>query len=125
MNLREFYKSHYALEGARKTDLTSALALPVGVLSVLVGALIVMAKELHLPLQFGEQVQLAAVMLSAIACAFSGYLLFRSLFNYDYAYAPTPQELKKYNEQLFAFHQSNGHSIVEARAMAESETLDC
>lgn len=124
MNLREFYKSHYALEVTRKADLTAALSLPAGVLSVLIGALVVMTKELHLPLSSSELVQLCAVILSSCACVFSVYFLFRSLFNYTYGYAPTPLELKKYKEELTTFHQSNRLTIEEASALAETETLE-
>lgn len=124
MSLRKFYKSHYVLEVTRKTDLTAALSLPVGILSLVVGALVVMAKELHFPLNVGEQVQLVVIVISAFACTMSGYFLFRSLYNYEYGYAPTPLQLKEYKESLVKFHQSNGHSQLVANNLAETETLD-
>ena len=122
--LSEFYKSQYALEITRKTDLTAALALPAGVLSVLVGALVVMAKELHIPFNTPESLQAASILLSAAACLFSGYFLFRSLFNFAYGYVPTALEVKLYRDKLVAFHQSNGHSRSDAEQLAEVETLE-
>lgn len=123
MSLREFYKSQYATEAARKTELTAALSLPVGVLSVLVGGLVVMSKELHLPFSIGEHVQFAAIALSAFACACAGYFLFRSLYNFAYGYSPTALELKNYKEKLVAFHRSDGQPESEANQIAEAETL--
>lgn len=121
--LSEFYKSHYALEITRKTDLTAALALPAGVLTVLVGALVVMAKELHVPFNVPESVQAASILLSAAASVFAGYFLFRSLFNFAYGYVPTALEVKLYRDKLVTFHQTNGHSRTDAEQLAESETL--
>lgn len=124
MSLREFYKSHYALEVTRKTDLTAALSLPAGLLTLLVGALVAMAKELHLPLGVVEQIQLVAIVLSGCACASAGYLLFRSLHNYEYGYAPTPLQLREYKEKLTEFHQSGGLPLPEAIKLAETEALN-
>ena len=124
MSLREFYESHYALEVALKTDLTAALSLPVGVLSLHVGSLVVMAKDLHIPLNVGEQIQLTAISLSGLASAVSGYFLFRSLYNFEYGYVHTPLQLKGYKERLIAFHQRSGLSSSDANELAEAETLD-
>jgi len=124
MSVREFYKTHYALEVARKTNLTAALSLPVGVVSGIAGALVIMAKEAHAPLSVGDLVELGAIALSAIACSLSGYFLFRSLYNFTYGYTPTPLQLKKYKDQLAAFHASAGRPQAEANELAEAETLD-
>jgi len=124
MTLRELYKSHYALEITRKAELTSALALPVGVLSLLVGGLVTMSKELHSPLHLGEQLLLAGIGISTVVCAMAGYFLFRSSYNFEYGYAPTPLEIKEFNEKLVAFHQGQGNQLVDAHKIAETETLD-
>jgi hypothetical protein len=124
MSLREFYKSHYELELARKADLTAALALPVGVLSLLVGALVVVAKELHAPFSLVESIVCAAAGLSAVASLVSTYFLIRTLYNFAYGYVATPLEIQTYQSSLTAFHTGNGHPVEEAKQLAEEETLE-
>lgn len=124
MTIREFYKSHYDLELTRKTDITAALAVPIGILSVLLGGLIVMAKELHVPLSSAEEILAIGILLSALALSVSAYFLIRSLFNFSYGYIATPLEILKYQEGLVAFHEGAGMSTPDAKELAEEETLD-
>jgi hypothetical protein len=121
--LRDFYKSHYDLELVRKTDLTAALSIPVGVLSLLVGALVILAKELHFPLSSAETVQAVSLALSAAASVASGYFLFRSLYDFAYGYVATPLEVRVYQVKLAAFHEA-GLAEPDAKRLAEEETLD-
>lgn len=122
--LRDFYKSHYDLEIVRKTDLTAALSIPVGVLSLLVGALVILAKELHVPLSNPETLQAVALAISAAASLTSGYFLFRSLYDFAYGYVATPLEIHQYYVELAAFHKANGVADPDAKSLAEEETLD-
>jgi len=122
--LREFYKDHYTLEGARKNDLAAALSLPVGILSLILGALVVMAKELHLPLKTAEVFQLVFISLSASACALCAYFVFRSLYGFAYGFVPTAMQLQNYEEQLRTYHVAAGRTEAEARSLADTETLD-
>lgn len=124
MSLREFYKSHYELELTRKTDLTAALAVPVGILSLLVGALVVMAKELHTPFSLSEKLLCVAIALSAIASLVSTYFLFRSLYNFAYGYIATPLEIQQYQAGLTSFHEGSGQLLPEAKRLSEEETLE-
>ncbi len=124
MSLRDFYRSHYEREMVRKTDLTTALSIPVGVLSLLVGALVLMAKELHFPLGDAEQVLRIAISVSALASLVSGYFLFRSLYNFAYGYVATPLEIQDYKVKLAAYHEASGLSAFEAKRTAEDETLE-
>jgi hypothetical protein len=124
MSLREFYKSHYELELTRKTDLTAGLAVPVGILSLLVGALVIMAKELHAPFSRSELVVCVSIALSALASLVSTYFLFRSLYNFAYGYVATPLEIQNYQAGLLAFHEGTGQPLAEAKKLAEEETLE-
>ena len=124
MTIREFYKCHYDLELTRKTDLTAALSVPVGILSLLIGGLILMAKELHLPLSLCERLIAAGIVASAFALVVSTYFLFRSLHNFAYGYIATPLEIQQYQAGLLAFHEGAGMSPPDARKLAEEETLD-
>lgn len=124
MTIREFYKSHYDLELTRKTDLTSALTVPVGILSLLIGGLIIMAKELHVPLSSTEKTVAVAIAASAISLVVSTYFLVRSLYNFAYGYIATPLEIQQYQADLIAFHEGAGMSSPDAKKTAEEEALD-
>jgi len=124
MRLREFYKTHYERELTRKTELTAALSIPLGIISVLVGALVVMAKELHLPLSPLELLQGTAIGLGALASLFSTYFLVRSLYHFAYGYVATPLEIQQYQARLVAFHVSEGMLPADAKNLSEEETLD-
>lgn len=124
MSLREFYKDHYERELTRKTELTAALSIPVGIVSVLVGALVVMAKELHLPLSSLEVLQGTAIGLAALASLVSTYFLVRSLYNFAYGYVATPLEIQQYQTRLTAFHEGQGMLLPDAKALADEETLE-
>lgn len=49
MGLREGFKEHYLLESSRRNELTSTFAVPVGIVTVVLGVLEVVGKELHPP----------------------------------------------------------------------------
>lgn len=124
MPLRDSFKEHYLLESARRNELTSALAVPIAILTVVLGAVAVIAKDLHAPLDSGATVQLTLVVLAAAACALCTYFLFRSLYGLAYAFVPTPQELADYRGKLVVYHLALGRSAQDASSCAETETLD-
>jgi uncharacterized membrane protein YeaQ/YmgE (transglycosylase-associated protein family) len=124
MSLGNTYKELYEFELSRKGDLTSALSLPTGVVSVVIGALVFMARELHPPFGWLEQIQLGLIGIAAAACVFVIGNLCNSLYNFAYGYLPTPGHLKDYRDQLSAFHVGQGRSPIDAAAQAEIETLE-
>lgn len=124
MTLQDFYKDHYKLEVTRRHELTSALAIPLGVLSLLLGALVVVAKEIHVPLDDWKIIQLAAIVASFVCLSATTYFLFRSYFNYEYGYVPTPLEIKSYRDGLVAYYVATGLSNDVAIKTAEDETFE-
>ena len=70
MDFRKFNKEHYFFEVNRRHQLTCALAIPIGVLTVLGGALLVIARDLEVPLGTLEIIQLSLIMgsLYGICC---------------------------------------------------------
>lgn len=124
MNLRDFYKEHYLLEVNRRQELTNSIALPVGVLSVLVSAILMLAKEIDYPLDKIEYFQLVMILISLFFCGLSLFFLIRSYFGYKYEYIATPKEIKKYFDDLIAHYIGIGLSPVDARKQAEDETLE-
>jgi len=81
MELRDFYKEHYSLEVSRHQELTSALALPLGVLSLLIGGLVLIAKEIHIPLDGWMAFLVVALGVGFCLCGVTAYFLIRSYFN--------------------------------------------
>lgn len=124
MSLRDFFKEHYILEVTRRHELTNALAIPFGVVSLLLGAQVVMAREIHMPLDEWKIFQLMTLFASFIAIAATTYFLFRSYYNYTYGYVPTPLEIKLHRNKLVDYYVSNGKSHDEAMSIAEAETYE-
>jgi hypothetical protein len=123
MDIRDYYKEHYFLESTRKGELTNALSLPLGILSLLIGGLMIVAQGIHLPL---NDVAIFLLVLMAVAAIFilrTIYFLIRSYYNYEYGYVPTPLEIKTYKEGLFTYYVSLGDSPEDAIKKADSEAL--
>jgi len=123
MDIRDYYKEHYFLEATRKGELTNALSLPLGILSLLIGGLMIVAQGIHLPL---NKVAIFLLVLIAIAAIFilrTIYFLIRSYYNYEYGYVPTPLEIKTYKEELYTYYVSLGDSPADAVKKADSEAL--
>ena len=118
----KFAQESYDREASRRSELTGALALPLGVVSALVGGLAVMVKDLHPPFDNWGVFQLLAAALSGAACLLSAALLARSYFNYTYRYVVTPKVLRDYHAGLVAYYLSIEKSKDEATSLAEAET---
>jgi len=115
MDIHQFYKEHYFHEANRRHQLTNALAIPVGVITVIGGALIVVAKHLDVPLNCIEKFTLLFLIISSILLFITIYYLIQSYFNYSYGYIATSQELKEYRDKLLKFYagQPNFKNQVE------------
>jgi hypothetical protein len=124
MSIRDYYKDHYCLEASRRSDLTNALALPLGVLSLLIGGLVVVAQSIHVPL---NPVAIAQTALMTVAGGFillTAYFLARSYYNYDYGYTPSASSIKKFKDDLVAYYLACGDSDVVSVDKAENEALE-
>ena len=124
MTLRDFYKDHYYHEIRQRHELTNALGLPLGVFTLLVGGLSVMVKEIAVPFDWIEVVQLALIVISALLLLTTAYFFVRSYFNYEYGYIATAKEIKDYRDLLLAYYVAQGNSPHDASQTAERETLD-
>jgi hypothetical protein len=119
MDLHQFNKEHYFFEANRRHQLTGALAIPVGVLTVLGGALLVIAKDLDTPLDALEKTQLALIVFSALLMGVTIFYLVRSYFNYSYGYIATPKELGEYFGSLVEYQSQNGGTRQDAERELE------
>ena len=118
----KFAQESYDREASRRSELTGALALPLGVVSALMGGLAVIVKDLHPPFDFWSVFQLSAAALSGAVCLLSAALLARSYFNYTYRYVVTPKVLRDFRAGLVAHYLSIGKPENEAASLAEAET---
>lgn len=119
MDLHQFNKEHYFYEANRRHQLTGALAIPVGVLTVLGGALLVIAKDLDSPLDSMELTQLVLIVVSALMMGVTIFYLVRSYFNYSYGYIATSKELNDYFNGLVEFYSQNGGTQHDAEEELE------
>lgn len=106
MNIFEYSKEAYAAELARRSDLRTALGLPMGLSVVLAGAVFTLlggfewsAVELWLATLFGIASGMAVVSLG-----FGIYYLIRSHVGYEYAYIPTAKEVAQYRQDLLEYY---------------------
>lgn len=124
MDIRDYYKEHYCLEATRKNDLTNALSLPLGILSLLIGGLAVVAQGVHVPLNSMTILQLALMAVAVVFVLRTAYFLARSYYNYAYGYVPTPLEIKRFKEALVAYYVTLGETLENAVRKADIETLE-
>ncbi len=95
----EFVKDRYDFELDRKEKLTAALTLPVGVLSVLGGALTAMARSFTYSNQLVTGFFVVFVV-SAVASFFvCAYRLIRAYHAQTYVYLPLLSEFERYEEE--------------------------
>ena len=114
MDIHQFYKEHYFHEANRRHQLTNALAIPVGVLTIIGGALIIVAKYLDTPLTCIEIFTLVFLTIASILLLTTIYFLIRSYFNYSYGYIATSQELKDYRDKLIEFYKAESNPEEKA-----------
>lgn len=110
----DFLKDRYDSELQRKEQLTSALTLPVGVLSGLGGLMAAMVrsfphKTLLLTVPFGT-----AFGLDVVTFFFCLVYLARAYHRQKYMYLPLLSELEEWEEEFRAFYTRQGISVEEA-----------
>lgn len=125
MKLRDYYSDHYSREATRRNELTNSLSLPLGILSLLIGGLVVMAQTIHLPIGAIALLQLALIGIAVLFVLATAYFLGRSYYsNYEYGYAPTAQEIKDFKAKLVTYYTSIGDTPDVAESKAETEAIE-
>lgn len=123
MDIRELYQQHYFHEMERRDQINNSLVIPLGVISVVSGAFLVVAKEIDAPFDYSEKFQLVFLVLTALALISSATFLVRAYWGYGYAHMPRPGELRKYREGLLNHYSGSGKSFDEAVKIVDEETL--
>lgn len=112
----EFLKDRYDFELARKDDLTSALTLPVGVLSGLGGLMAAMAQSFPYGRVGWDAPFLLAFTLDTLAFVAALHFLARAYHGQDYGYLPRLGELRQDQEELDRYFVEHGGDQDLARA---------
>ena len=105
----EIYKDHYQFEWDHKSHLTSALNIPIGVATVIGGAIALMVKKYPYHQDFNTIGFVALISFSALLIVIAAYYLFKALHGYQYQRIPTPKTLKTYYDDLLQWHESYGN----------------
>jgi hypothetical protein len=120
MDSDEFLKSQYESEIGRRYQLSGSISLPIGVLTIVGGALLAMTQALRPP--FGPALWLTSFfILAGGVCAIAvGYYLFRFQLGHDYSYVATAKQIDDYRQSLAAYYDRRGASKdgVEAEVLA-------
>lgn len=122
--LRELYQQHYFHETERRDQINNSLAIPLGIISIVSGAFVVVAKELDYPFDISEKFQIALLLLTAISITLAAFFLVRSYWGYGYGHMPRADELKKYHTELLDHYISTGKTKIDAESLAHDEVLE-
>lgn len=125
MDIHGFCKEHYFFEADRRHQLTGSLSIPIGVLTVLIGTVLVMVQGMRMPFNMMDKVQISILSLSAVFMLASIYFLIRSYFNYSYGYIATPEELKHYYDKLIAYYKAINAGVGSNAAEELEEYITC
>lgn len=123
MNLREFYQTHYFHETDRRDQINNSLTIPLGVISLVSGAFLVIAKEIEYPFNSSEIIQLHFLGLTALTLTLAAVFMGRAYWGYGYAYMPRTEEIRQYCESLKKHYLSLNYSVADATNLADEETL--
>ena len=124
MSLRELYQQHYFHEAERRDQINNSIAIPLGIVSVVSGAFVVVAKEIDSPFDCSEKLQLFFLVVTGIAIVGAVFFLVKAYWGYGYGHVPRANELKKYRDDLKNYYVSIGKSEDDARVLSEEEALD-
>lgn len=121
MELDDFYQQHYFHEADRKDQLNNAIAFPTGIVSVVGGAVAILAKELDYPYGTSENIQIILLVVTVFLIIVAIFFLAKSYWGYAYKHMPWPEEISKYRKELFDYYVSVGNQVAQSEVMAERD----
>ena len=110
------YKELYLFELQRKNDLTNSLAIPIGIVSIIAGALFYIISQISYPFSSIEMLEVILFVISTFLLSTSIYLLIKSYFNYAYGYIPTAQQIEQWRSQLVRYYEDQNTDDAETHA---------
>lgn len=124
MNLTEIFSQHYFHELERKDNLNNALTIPIGIVSIIFGALLIIVKEIENPYSIFEYVQIGCLGLTLFAVLFATGFICRTLMGYQYWMIPTMEVIQKYKIELKEYYEKLGKPPNEASLLANTDTVN-
>lgn len=98
----------------RRQALDAATAMPTTVVVVLIGGITYLAREwMKLDYGFGSKLVLVGIAAASVAVALAIISLFRTVWQYQTADLPPPNELAEYIRRLREFYVASGSADVE------------
>lgn len=116
------YKELYLFELQRRSDLTNSLSIPIGIVSIIAGAVFYIIRQISYPFSGLELPEVIFVSVSTAFLLVSIYLLFRSYFNYAYGYIPTAQQLEDWRISLTEYYKRN--SCANPKSQADTDLTE-
>lgn len=113
-------KEDYFRELDRKVVLTSALALPVGIATLVSSGLLYAAKFVGDVESRIELVIVLLITISGMSLLVAVFCLCKSYLGYTYRYIPAFADIRKYRHKLRIFHKNE----ADTDSLAISETTD-
>jgi hypothetical protein len=115
----ELYEKLYDAEWARRDGIQSAASVPIGVLTLIGGAMSVLVKNIDGAAPILERMFWIALAAAAVAFARASYFLVRCFVGPEYERIPLPSALRAYHRGLQAHYRALGRPI-QAREDFES-----
>lgn len=123
-HLATFCQERYDYEASRRAELTGAIAIPIGVISVLGGALVAILNGLRPPIVGSDWVLLLAAAASLAVSAVSVFFLARSYFGFTYRYVATPKEVRDHHAAVASVYVAANVAPSLARQYADDKILE-
>lgn len=122
--ISDFLKEQYQKELDRRSDFTSRITLLSGVLTLLGGGSLAMARELVKPVRFYEWLESGAVLISMLFIIFSAWWIWHAYTNIEYYALPSPADLLAYRDSLEDYYcQAGCQEGKTPRSVADAELL--
>ncbi len=123
MSLRKLYKNHYFYEIERRDQINNSLTIPLGVISLVSGAFLVIAKKIDYPFNTSEIIQLNLLGLTAVTLILAAIFIGRAYWGYGYAHMPRSEEIRQYCDNLKNYYINQGCNVDDSNKLADKETL--
>jgi hypothetical protein len=122
--ISEFLKEQYEKELDRKNDYTGRITLLSGILAILGGGLLAMARELAVPEHSNEWIEGIAVAASLICIGIPGWWVWSAFTNITYLGIPSSADLLAFRDGLVNYYQQVGSPDGETpQSIADAELL--
>lgn len=122
--ISDFLKEQYQKEFDQKNDYTSRITLISGILTILGGGLLAMARELEMPSSLNEWIEGATVALSFVFVCISARWVWSAFTNITYLAIPSSAELLAFRDGLVEYYrQVDCPEGMSPQSIADAELL--